>query len=76
MEPAITIVSLLGGPTKLASLLGIHRVRVSNWMRPKEKGGTGGQIPLRHWNAVIKAAQDAGINLTFNDLVRPEEVRP
>lgn len=65
---------MFGGPTKLSSALGLHRVRVSNWMRPREKGGTGGIIPIRHWGALLRLAKDAGFELTPNDLVYPHEV--
>jgi hypothetical protein len=48
MEPAASIVRALGGPSKVAEIVGVHRTRVSNWMRPRAKGGTGGFIPQKH----------------------------
>jgi hypothetical protein len=56
MEPAASIVRALGGPSKVAEIVGVHRTRVSNWMRPREKGGTDGFIPHRHVNALLAYA--------------------
>lgn len=73
MNPASSIIETLGGPTAVSRLVGIHRTRVSNWMRPKEKGGTGGIIPFRHVPALIGAAQALGHNITADDFLPPAE---
>lgn len=69
MEPAQTIVRKLGGPNAVADITGVHRTRVSNWMRPKEAGGTGGTIPFKHVPALIAAAKDAGVELQADDFL-------
>lgn len=69
MEPAHSIITQLGGPTKVAAIVGVHRTRVSNWMRPKSKGGTGGTIPQNHIHAIMSAAYEAGIFLTGDDFL-------
>lgn len=56
MEPAKTIIEVLGGPKKVSEIIGIHRTRVSNWMRPREKGGTGGAVPHWHHSTLIAAS--------------------
>lgn len=73
MEPASTIIPALGGPSKVASFLGIHRTRVSNWTRSKQKGGTGGRIPLGHHRKLIQLAADLGKPLTADDLLPLDE---
>lgn len=69
MEPASTIIKLLGGPTKVAAIASVHRVRVSNWMRPKEKGGTGGRIPQNHIPALLAAARARGIEVSAEQML-------
>jgi hypothetical protein len=69
MEPARTIIDMLGGPTKVAAITGKHRTRVSNWMRPKSVGGTGGTIPQTHHRKLIDAAQEMGLSLSGDDFL-------
>ncbi len=73
MEPATTIIRQLGGPNKVAEIVGVHRTRVSNWKRPKEDGGTGGMIPFKHVPALIAAGRDVGINLSADDFLPATE---
>lgn len=67
MEPARTIITKLGGPKAIADELGIHRTRVSNWARPRTKGGTGGTVP--HWRVanLLEMARKKGIELSEAD---------
>lgn len=69
LEPAKRIVSLLGGPNRVASIAGVHRTRVSNWSRKKEDGGTGGTIPFKHVPALLAAAREQGVSLTADDFL-------
>ena len=69
MEPASSIVRALGGPTNVAKIAGVHRTRVSNWCRPREKGGTGGTIPFKHVPALIEAARSQGDALSADDFL-------
>lgn len=67
MEPASSIIEMLGGPTKVAGIVGVHRTRVSNWKRPREVGGTGGIIPHWHVEKLIDAARAEGVDLSPQD---------
>lgn len=69
LEPAQTIVRKLGGPSVVAGIAGVHRTRVSNWMRPKSAGGTGGVIPFKHVPALIEAAKAMGLDLSADDFL-------
>jgi hypothetical protein len=71
MEPASTIIKLLGGDTVVAEALGIHRTRVSNWKRPKAGGGTDGRVPQWHIQKLIEIGAEKGHALTFNDFAWP-----
>lgn len=73
MEPATTIIRQLGGPNKVAEIVGVHRTRVSNWKRAKEDGGTGGMIPFKHVPSLLAAAKDAGLSWTADDFLPVEE---
>lgn len=69
MEPAKRIIKALGGPTEVSRIAGVHRTRVSNWMRPKEDGGTGGIIPFKHAPALLQAAKDRDVALSADDFL-------
>lgn len=69
MEPAQTIIRSLGGPNAVAKITGVHRTRVSNWMRPKESGGTGGMVPFKHVPAIIAEAKTRGVELSADDFL-------
>ena len=69
MEPARSIIQSLGGPNAVAEIAGVHRTRVSNWMRRKDAGGTGGMIPFKHVPALIEAASERGIPLSADDFL-------
>lgn len=69
MEPAATIIKLLGGDTAVAAITGVHRTRVANWKRERDVGGTGGVIPFRHVPALLKAAKERGKPLAADDFL-------
>lgn len=69
MEPARTIVSVLGGASAVARAAGVHRTRVYGWMRPKTVGGTGGVIPLRHIQTLLAMAKAKGVRLSTDDFL-------
>ncbi|ODM79096.1 carph-isopro domain-containing protein [Bradyrhizobium elkanii] len=70
LEPAQTIIQRFGGPSAVASILGVHRTRVSNWQRERAKGGTGGTIPQRYHVALLAHAQEKGIALVAADFLQ------
>jgi hypothetical protein len=72
MEPAQTIIRKLGGPSAVASLLGIHRTRVSSWQRSRESGGTGGRIPQNHITTLLAHAREVGVDLSAGDFLDPQ----
>ncbi len=69
MEPAQTIIAKLGGPGTVSEVVGIHRTRVSNWQRPRAKGGTNGLIPQDYHLRLIDFAAEKGVVLTGNDFL-------
>lgn len=75
MEPARKIIALLGGPTAVSKIAGVHRTRVSSWMRAKRVGGTGGTIPINHINKLIEAAGEIGVFLSGDDFLPVPETK-
>lgn len=71
-EPAKTIIYALGGPSKVAAITGASRGRVSNWMRPKAVGGTGGTIPQKHIRLLLSEAERLGVDLSADDFIPRE----
>lgn len=69
MEPASTIIKRLGGPSKVAKVVGVHRTRVSNWMRPRSVGGADGVVPFRHVPRLIEHAKSIGVSLSADDFL-------
>jgi hypothetical protein len=69
MEPARTIISKLGGPSKVALIVGVHRTRASNWMRGKDVGGTDGRIPQDHHVRLLDYAREHGVDLKAEDFL-------
>jgi len=74
LEPAQTIISRFGGPAAVAKLVSVHRTRVSNWKRPREKGGTGGLIPQQYHRTLLDHAELNAIQLSAEDFLPPREV--
>lgn len=71
MEPASTIIQKLGGPTAVAKIVGVHRTRVSNWKRPRAKGGTDGMVPGWHVGKLLEHAATHGVDLSAQDFIQP-----
>lgn len=67
--PACNVVFALGGPNAVGAYLGIHRTRVSNWMRPKDRGGSGGIIPTWHVPKLLLLARELGVGLSAADFL-------
>ena len=73
MNRAERIVTLLGGTTRVAAIAGVHRTRVWNWTKPRERGGTGGVIPQKHIRPLLDHARQHGIPLSLDDFLPPAE---
>lgn len=69
MEPAASIIDRLGGPTRVAEIVGVHRTRVSNWKRARAVGGTDGRIPQNYHRTLLSFAQQNQIPLQASDFL-------
>ncbi len=61
------IIALCGGPQTVSEWLGISPTSVYRWTYPKVNGGTGGHIPQKHIEPLLKAAERRSIPLTLQD---------
>ena len=67
-HPASTVVAQLGGVRATARIVGCTPGAVSRWMMGKEKRGTEGRIPQKHWPLLLRHARAKRIKLTLKDL--------
>ncbi|KAB0571251.1 MULTISPECIES: hypothetical protein [Brucella] len=68
LEPARSIITKIGADD-VAQVCGVHVSRAYRWMYAKEKGGTGGLIPIEHIRPIIAAAASRGIHLSADDFL-------
>ncbi|WP_298704586.1 hypothetical protein [uncultured Variovorax sp.] len=64
MEPARTIIELLGGEAEVARIAGVAITAPYRWQAAKAKGGTGGMVPHWHIGKLLEHAAANGIELT------------
>ncbi|KNY20384.1 hypothetical protein [Methylobacterium sp. ARG-1] len=64
MEPARTIVELLGGEAEVARIAGVSITAPYRWQASKAKGGTGGVIPHWHIGKLLEHAEASGVALS------------
>jgi hypothetical protein len=69
MEPASTIIEILGGEAKVAEAAGVALTAPYRWQQPRAKGGTGGVIPHWHIAKLLDHARASGVDLTPSHFV-------
>jgi hypothetical protein len=53
--PAAAVIEKCGGIDEAAKIVGRHRSVVNRWLRPRERGGTGGLVPMRHAKRLLES---------------------
>lgn len=73
LEPAATIIRILGGVGAVAAILGVNRTTVQRMKVPSDGGskGSDGDVPRKHRQALIDAARIKGIDLRPADFAWP-----
>lgn len=74
MTTAASLINQLGRQV-VADACGVDVSRVYRWTYPTEKGGTGGRIPAKHFQAVLALAKKNGVEVDPWILVQPHEKR-
>jgi hypothetical protein len=67
LQPAYGVVERLGGKAEVAEALGLDKSTLSRWCQPKP-AGTGGQIPRKHWDDLLKMARQRGVAVDLKEL--------
>jgi hypothetical protein len=66
------MIAKFGGHEELANALGVNVVQVYRWTYPKDRKGTDGRIPDRHFRTLLQVAKQRGIKINRADLVSAE----
>jgi hypothetical protein len=69
MSVAQKMIERFGGHQELADELGVNIVQVYRWTYPKERKGTNGMIPARHFPALLAAAKRRKIKIKAAELI-------
>lgn len=69
LDPARSIVERLGGEIKVSRITRSSLSTPYSWQYPKEKGGTGGNIPQRHHRTLLDYARENRIPLKAEDFL-------
>jgi transposase len=74
LEPAHTVIrkfavngKLSSGIDLISEITGSDRTSVYRWMRPKEKGGTGGLVPTKQQPKLLEYAKENRLALATAD---------
>lgn len=73
MEPARTVIERFGGEAKVAEVTGASMTAPYRWTYPRDRGGTGGNIPQKHHRALLEYAKQNDIELSAEDLLPVNE---
>ena len=57
LEPATKVITICGGFKAVAEITGRDQTRVRRWTYPKDKGGTGGTVPVECQQMLIDEAR-------------------
>lgn len=71
-SPAKVVIETFGGRrgvSRIARELQLQRCTVWRWTQPKDRYGTGGQIPYRYQRRLLLLAKEMGLPLSAEDLV-------
>lgn len=64
---ATNVIRKCGGPQAVSAMAGVNVSNVHRWTYPKERGGTGGVVPAKHQQTLLRKAREAGIALEPGD---------
>jgi len=64
MEPATSIIELMGGTRAVAEITGVHISQVNKWTWEKSRGGSDGVIPMKHAQSLVDHSRNEEMDLT------------
>lgn len=69
MKPAQYIIKIFGGIRPTAKALSKAPSTIHGWITPKTRGGTGGKIPGKNHQLILKIAKRRGLDITPADII-------
>jgi hypothetical protein len=66
-QQAKRVLEKCGGAPRVAEWLGIDPSRPYRWTYPRSRGGSGGVIPARHHDELLRKAREFGVDLSPSD---------
>ena len=73
MSVAKRVIDKCGGEQAVAGMVGVHVSNVHRWRYSKDKGGTGGLVPVQHQQTILDKAREQGIDLRPEDFFEPSQ---
>ena len=64
LEPARSIITILGGSAVAAQLCKRKRMQIWRWTQPKSAGGTDGLVPQKHHTIILAYARNHRLPIT------------
>jgi hypothetical protein len=68
LNPAAKVVERLGGVRATARIVECTPGAVSRWMMTREKRGTEGRIPQKHWHKILVHSAGKRLGVKLSDL--------
>jgi hypothetical protein len=69
ISPAEVVITAFGGVREIARILGRHPTAVAKWRWPRERRGTGGEVPTCAQRILLTEAKKRGIELNERDII-------
>ena len=60
---AAHVIEKCGGHRAVADMAGVDVTRVYRWTYSRDRGGTGGIIPTKHHQQLLRVARERGVDL-------------
>ena len=60
---AENIIQKCGGHKAVSEMAGVDVTRVYRWTYPRDRGGTGGLVPAKHHQTLLRRARERGLDL-------------
>lgn len=75
MTPAIFIIEKFGGVRALARTLKLSPSTIMGWKTSKKRRGTGGKIPNKHHEKIMKIAKKRRMKITASNLLFGKKIK-
>mgnify|MGYP000623576320 CR=1 FL=1 len=75
-NPAERVIRIMGGPSAVAEICGVHVTRVFDWKRERGVRGFGGLIPANHQQTLIDHARANQLELKAEDFFAAKPTAP